>query len=392
MAPFYGDMHRAAVAFFVATFALRVVCTIQYDRQQLLDLRGGTGCVSVHVASLCLNFDDFPNRKASDNEGRHARKRGKRGGVLARLRRHCNRRDKDITNKTRCGGVCFMVNQSWCTNTEIKSQFCSPDIESLTIKCRPHYLPREFSAVILTAVYIQPRANATTALRQLSDTVTKFENDHPDAVSIVAGDFNHTNMKTVLPKYYQHVSCPTRGDKILDHCYSTIKNAYRSMPRPHYGRSDHSSVFLVPAYRQQLKRSKPVKRNVQDFNDESVEHLQACLEATDWDTFKNVSADLDEYTDTVTQYISFCVDSCIPTRTVVTYPNQKPWFTKDIRDKMHARNEAFKRGDQLGYKTCRYQVINAIKLAKHDYRRKLDQQFQEQDSRRLWHGLQAITS
>ena len=107
---------------------------------------------------------------------------------------------------------------------------------------RPHYLPRELSAVILTAVYKQPRTNATTALRQLSDTVTKFENDHPDAVSIVAGDFNHTNMKTVLPKYYQHVSCPTRGDKILDHCYSTIKNAYRSMPRPHYGRSDHSSV------------------------------------------------------------------------------------------------------------------------------------------------------
>ena len=59
---------------------------------------------------------------------------------------------------------------------------------------------------------------------------------------------------------------------------------------------------------------------------------------------------------------------------------------------MHARNDAFKRGDQLGYKTCRYQVINAIKLAKRDYRRKLDKQFQEQDSRRLWHGLQAITS
>ena len=60
MAPLNGDVHRAAVAFFVATFALRVVCTIQYDRQQLLDIRGGTGGVSVHVASLCLNFDDFP--------------------------------------------------------------------------------------------------------------------------------------------------------------------------------------------------------------------------------------------------------------------------------------------------------------------------------------------
>ena len=41
MAPLNGDVHRAAVAFLVATFALRVVCTIQYDRQQLLDVRGG---------------------------------------------------------------------------------------------------------------------------------------------------------------------------------------------------------------------------------------------------------------------------------------------------------------------------------------------------------------
>ena len=57
---------------------------------------------------------------------------------------------------------------------------------------------------------------------------------------------------------------------------------------------------------------------------------------------------------------------------------------------MRARNEAFKSGDQLVYKTCRYQVINAIKMAKRDYRRKLDNQFQH--SRRLWHGLPAITS
>ena len=85
-APLNGDVHRAAVAFLVATFALRVVCTIQYDRQQLLELRGGTGGVSVHIALLCLNFDDFPNTRTSDNEGRHVRKRGKRGGVLARLR------------------------------------------------------------------------------------------------------------------------------------------------------------------------------------------------------------------------------------------------------------------------------------------------------------------
>src|SRR2546425_3728942 len=30
--------------------------------------------------------------------------------------------------------------------------FRSPDLEFLTIKCRPHYLPREFSSIIIIAI------------------------------------------------------------------------------------------------------------------------------------------------------------------------------------------------------------------------------------------------
>ena len=162
--------------------------------------------------------------------------------------------DLDITNKTRGGGVCFMTNDLWCTNTEVISQFCSQDLECLTIKCHPHYLPRELSSGILNAVYIQPKANAASALRQLPDIVTRYANSHPDAVSIVTGDFNHTNMKKVLPKYYQQATCQTRSNKIIDHCYTAIKDANRSMSRPHYGKSDHYAVFLVPSCRKILKR------------------------------------------------------------------------------------------------------------------------------------------
>ena len=31
-------------------------------------------------------------------------------------------------------------------------------------------------------------------------------------VQIVAVDFNQANLKSVLPKFYQHVSCATRGE------------------------------------------------------------------------------------------------------------------------------------------------------------------------------------
>lgn len=35
-----------------------------------------------------------------------------------------------------------------------------------------------------------------------------------------------------LGNFYQYVSCPTRWDKILDLCYGSVKNTYKSLPLP----------------------------------------------------------------------------------------------------------------------------------------------------------------
>ena len=70
-------------------------------------------------------------------------------------------RSRDETGKTRGGGVCFLINDRWATDVKILSKTCSVDIETLTIVCRPFYLPREFSSIILTAVYIPPPPKLT---------------------------------------------------------------------------------------------------------------------------------------------------------------------------------------------------------------------------------------
>ncbi|XP_060759907.1 uncharacterized protein LOC132870292 [Neoarius graeffei] len=62
----------------------------------------------------------------------------------------------------------------------------------------------------MLAVYIPPWADRTTALGLLHDIIGKYGTTHPDAVFIVAGDFNHCSLRTVLPKYHQHLSFPTR--------------------------------------------------------------------------------------------------------------------------------------------------------------------------------------
>lgn len=236
--------------------------------------------------------------------------------------------------------MCFLVNNQWCTD-KVLSQFCSPDLETLTIKCRPFYLPREFSFVILTAVYIPPQTNAATAISQLSDIVTEHENSSPDCVSLIAGDFNKASLRKELPKYVQQVTCAARGVNIFDHRYSTIKNAFHSVARAPLGNSDHNMIHLVPSYKQQIKRENPVKPTVRTWTDAAAETLRGCLEDTDWGVFRDAASDIDEYTETVTDYIKFCENQCIPTKTIVQYPNDKPWFHGAINQKVKDKDDAF---------------------------------------------------
>ncbi len=71
---------------------------------------------------------------------------------------HRSDRTKELTGKSRGGGVCFYINNLWCDERNIHSikSFCSPDLEFHTLLCRPFWLPREFTAIIITAVYIPP--------------------------------------------------------------------------------------------------------------------------------------------------------------------------------------------------------------------------------------------
>ncbi len=128
--------------------------------------------------------------------------------------------------KTKGGGVCFMINKTWCDprNISILSRSCSPHLEHLSIICHPFYLPREFSSIMATAFYVPPQADTSLALSKLHDVLSEYINKHPDSASIVAGDFNKANLRKVMPNFHQHVSCPTRGPNTLDHCYTPFKN------------------------------------------------------------------------------------------------------------------------------------------------------------------------
>ncbi len=104
-------------------------------------------------------------------------------------------------------------------------------------------------------------------MQQLAEQISETEQRYPDSLLIILGDFNKANLSRELPKYRQHVTCPTRDSNILDHCYTIIKDAYHSVPWAALGLSNHCLVHLIPTYRHKFKSSKPVLRTVKGVVD-----------------------------------------------------------------------------------------------------------------------------
>uniref|UniRef100_A0A7N8WMP4 Reverse transcriptase domain-containing protein n=1 Tax=Mastacembelus armatus TaxID=205130 RepID=A0A7N8WMP4_9TELE len=301
-------------------------------------------------------------------------------------------RNSDATGKSRGGGTCFYINERWCTDATVLKKICCPDLEALFINCKPFYSPREFSSCVLVSVYIPPQARVCDALHQLAEEIANTEQQHPDSVFIILGDFNKAHLSHELPKFRQHIKCPTREGNTLDHCYTTIKDAYHAVPRAALGLSDHCLVHLIPTYRQKLKSAKPVVRTVKRWTRETEQELQACFECTDWSVFQAAATNLDELTDSVTSYISFCEDMCIPTRTFLTYNNDKPWFSGKLRQLRKAKGDAYRSGDRVLYNQARNTLNKEIRAAKRSYSKKLENQFTANDSASVWRGLRTITN
>ncbi|XP_061621024.1 uncharacterized protein LOC133473356 [Phyllopteryx taeniolatus] len=307
---------------------------------------------------------------------------------------HIHRADRDMesSGKTKGGGICLYINEKWCTDVTVLSTHCSPHLESLFLNCKPFYSPCEFASFILAGVYITPQANTNAALLTLAEQVNGIEKKHPDSPLIILGDFNKAKLNHELPKYKQHIDCPTRENNTLDHCYTTVKNAYRAIPRAALGSSDHSLIHLILTCRQELKCAKPTVKTVKKWTNEAKMELQSCLDCTDWSVFENSAGSLDEYTDTVTSYISFCEEVCVPTKSFRTFNNNKPWFTAKLKQLRQAKRDAYQSGDRALYNRARNQLTKEIKIAKRNHAAKLEKQISENDSKSVWHAFQRHTS
>lgn len=289
--------------------------------------------------------------------------------------------------------MCFYVNERYCNTVVIREKICTTDVELLTISLRPFYLPREFQQLFYTLVYIHPRSNATAAAQLIADVMHKLDSICPEAPKFFLGDFNHCNLKKSLRTYEQYVTCSTtQKNTMLDLCYSSVSGAYKSLPMPSFGASYHDSVYLMPVYKPVFRRLEREERTVKIWSEASISSLQACFECTDWQSFYDGCDDMNELTDTVSSYITFCVDSVIPSKKVVIFPNNKPWVTKELKSVINKKKRIFYSGNPLEKKAVSREVKVEIRKAKMKYRNKIESLYCRGDLRAAWTGIKSMAS
>ncbi len=101
------------------------------------------------------------------------------------------------------------------------------------------------------------------------------------------------------------------------------------------------------------------------WNEDSELRLQGCLESTSWTVFK-VDSNLDEYTESVLDYIGLCVDSCISTHNIFSTFYQKPWICNSVKQQLEDKEAAYRLADMDWYKRAPYGLRWAISDTKRE--------------------------
>ena len=249
-------------------------------------------------------------------------------------------------------------------------------------------MPREFSNIFITLVYIPPSANKNNAAEYIINAINDLATEKPDSLQIVLGDVNRCVLK--LYNFVQYVNCPTRDDQILDHFYCNEKNSYRSIQGAPLKNSDHNMIYMEPTYVRKLKRAKPKEIEISELSDDNLDILNASFDHTNWEMFIEDASDIDELTDVVSEYIKFNIEMIIPKKSVKVYPNNKPWINSKLRKQIVDKHFSYS-NNEPDYSTIQQNVNDSIANAKLDYKDKIENMFNKNKMKDAWKGLRIIT-
>lgn len=219
------------------------------------------------------------------------------------------------------------------TNTKIIARLCSSNLDYLTIKYRPIYLPLGLTIVIVTAVYIPPDASASIALGYLLSAINS-ENRAP-----------------------------------------TLKHPI--------------SQHTIPVYTPFRKKPQHTIKTVETWPEGASSHLQNCFERTNRGIFE--VEDLEEYT-TVLCYIRNCVDNATVDKSGCPRKEGKRRSKFSSRTVTLPSGLKTFRSDRALYSTATANLKRGIIKAEANYKRKIEDHFTNNNPQQVWQGIQHITN
>lgn len=185
------------------------------------------------------------------------------------------------------------------------------------------------------------------------------------------------------------VDCPTRMNRTMDLFYTNAKEAYAATPLPPLGKSDHNLVQLQPTYIPLVKMLPITTRQVRRWSPEVEESLRDCFQTTDWDVIVGSHGDdVEGAAQCITDYMNFCTDVVVPVRTVKCFTNNKPWVTKEVKNR---KKRVFRGRNREEMREAQNELRLCLREAKEAYRRKLENQLSNNQVREVWCGMKAIT-
>lgn len=107
--------------------------------------------------------------------------------------------------------------------------------------------------------------------------------------------------------------------------------------------------------------------------------------------FKESSADIDELTDVMSSCVSYCENSVIPEKIVKTYPNNKPWVSKTLKDLIYREKKAFREGNRLILCNLQKEIKCEIRACKRQYKEKIECQLKTNNLGSAWDSMKMIT-
>ena len=101
---------------------------------------------------------------------------------------------------------------------------------------------------------------------------------------------------------------------------------------------------------------------------------------------------LNDLVDVISLYISFCVDSVIPTKQITVISNNKSWVTKDLKAVLNKKKRVFFQGTTEEKKQVNKEVKAAIRQAKQQYKQTVELKFIGGNFRDAWKGIKNMAA